>query len=837
MVDIEDLASFGNPFDDERPPGSGRNRSGKVAVNGAVNRGFSRTNGRLAADLGTGDSFDTRSLPQTTNQSDVSSSLNGEILTVDPQVPLPEVGGGRPAVKRRSKLATVRADGNGSRTDGDGNNSNNGLAQAGEAVDSGVRVSGTKPGSEVARIGDNEANGLDEHGDEIEHENAPTSVPGTQSIYIKTFGCSHNQSDSEYMAGQLAAFGYQLVEVPSEADLWIVNTCTVKNPSQSAMDTLVRKGRDLGKRLVLAGCVPQGDSGVAGSEGVSVVGVQQIDRVVEVVEETLKGNTVRLLSRNRALPALDLPKVRRNKWVEIVPISVGCLGACTYCKTKHARGHLGSYPVAVLLDRVRAAVAEGVREVWLSSEDTGAYGRDIGSNLPSLLSSLVSELPPDGRCMLRVGMTNPPYILEHLPEIAKILNHACVYKFLHLPVQSGSNSVLEGMRREYTVEEFCLVVDTLMGLVPGLEIATDIICGFPGETAADFEKTMDLIRKYKFAQVHISQFYPRPGTPAARMPKVPSGEVKQRSRALTALIESFTPYTGLLGTTQRVWITDVAADKTKLVGHTDSYVQVLVPPDDVALDQVPGGKAPNDTSAASVSSGDRVDQDEGTLGQSAGSGRAADSSKPTSGSASALLGSDLFVRISTVGRWSVIGVPISAPTKYHVLAAARSGVQTKAQQSKEKQQFEIEQLPPPPLQQQQQQQRQEPGVAGASVECCGGGSEGACACSGDASAAAAAEEDKCCHSGNSSCSCTGKGKAHSALAAAGPGEGDGHLGSEGLASEATSGGISDADKASQALGRGMGLVDGLLLAGIAVGALGIVVSLAWSLSIRYPYSR
>ncbi|CAI5467871.1 unnamed protein product [Closterium sp. Yama58-4] len=677
-----------------------------------------------------------------------------------------------------------------------------------------MRISKSEAVSETARIGDGAANALAEHGDGIhrEDEGAPASVPGTQSIYIKTFGCSHNQSDSEYMAGQLAAFGYQLVEVPSEADLWIINTCTVKNPSQSAMDTLIRKGRELSKRLVLAGCVPQGDSGVAEGEGVSVVGVQQIDRVVEVVEETLKGNTIRLLSRNRALPALDLPKVRRNKWVEIVPISVGCLGACTYCKTKHARGHLGSYPLPVLVDRVRAAVAEGVREIWLSSEDTGAYGRDIGSDLPSLLSALVASLPPDGRCMLRVGMTNPPYILEHLPEIAKILNHACVYKFLHLPVQSGSKSVLEGMRREYTVEEFCRVVDTLMSLVPGLEIATDIICGFPGETAADFEQTMDLIRKYKFAQVHISQFYPRPGTPAARMPKVPSAEVKQRSRALTALIESFTPYTNLLGTTQRVWITDVAADKTKLVGHTDSYVQVLVPPDDVALDKLPGGKLPDDTSAINVSSCDVVDQDVKALGQmSAANGRAAKANEPTNGGKSALLGSDLFVRITTVGRWSVIGVPVSAPQKYLPIAVGSSDIPNKAQQGKEQQQVGTELSPLSPLLQKQQQECQEPGMGKASDECCGGGSQGACACSGDNPAAVSAEEDKCCNMGSSSCS--------GVLAAAGVGE------------------VHSTAAVGRGAGMGVELVDRLLLAGIAVGALGIGVSLVWTVYIRYSNNR
>lgn len=402
-----------------------------------------------------------------------------------------------------------------------------------------------------------------------------SKIPGTQTIYMKTFGCSHNQSDSEYMAGQLSAFGYNMSENEDEADLWLINTCTVKSPSQSAMETLIAKCKSAKMPLVVAGCVPQGSRDLKELDGVSIVGVQQIDRVVEVVEETLKGHEVRLLTR-KTLPALDLPKVRKNKFVEILPINVGCLGACTYCKTKHARGHLGSYTVDSLVGRARTVIADGVREIWLSSEDTGAYGRDIGVSLPILLNSLVSKLPPDGSTMLRIGMTNPPYILEHLKEIAEVLRHPCVYSFLHVPVQSGSDSILSAMNREYTVSEFRTVVDTLIKLVPGMQIATDVICGFPGETDEDFEQTINLIKEYKFPQVHISQFYPRPGTPAARMKKVPSNIVKKRSRELTAIFESFTPYVGMEGKIERILITDIATDGTHLVGHTKGYIQVLM---------------------------------------------------------------------------------------------------------------------------------------------------------------------------------------------------------------------------------------------------------------------
>ncbi|KAJ8769904.1 hypothetical protein K2173_008986 [Erythroxylum novogranatense] len=400
-------------------------------------------------------------------------------------------------------------------------------------------------------------------------------VPGTQTIYIKTFGCSHNQSDSEYMAGQLSSFGYALSDNPEEADLWLINTCTVKSPSQSAMDTLITKGKSAKKPLVVAGCVPQGSRNLKELEGISIVGVQQIDRVVEVVEETLKGHEVRLLNR-KTLPALDLPKVRKNKFVEIIPINVGCLGACTYCKTKHARGHLGSYTIDSLVERVRTVVSDGVKEIWLSSEDTGAYGRDIGVNLPKLLNLIVAALPSDASTMLRIGMTNPPFILEHLNEIAEVLRHPCVYSFLHVPVQSGSDAILSAMNREYTVGQFRTVVDTLTDLVPGMQIATDIICGFPGETDEDFAQTVGLIEEYKLPQVHISQFYPRPGTPAARMKKVPSNIVKKRSRELTSVFEAFTPYTHMNGRVERIWITEIATDGIHLVGHTKGYIQVLV---------------------------------------------------------------------------------------------------------------------------------------------------------------------------------------------------------------------------------------------------------------------
>lgn len=406
-------------------------------------------------------------------------------------------------------------------------------------------------------------------------------VPGTQTIYVKTWGCTHNNSDSEYMAGQLAAYGYKLTEHKYAADLWLLNSCTVKSPAEEHFRNEIEAGRRMGKHVVLAGCVPQGAPKSSFLQGLSVIGVQQIDRVIEVVEETLKGNTVQFLKEKKQAgkkiggAKLSLPKVRRNPLIEIIAINTGCLNQCTYCKTKHARGELGSYPPEEIIERAKQAFDEGVCELWLTSEDTGTYGRDIGTSLPELLWKLVEVIPEN--CMMRIGMTNPPYILEHLEEMSKILKHPRVYSFLHLPVQSGSDQVLSDMKREYTRKDFEHVVNYLRERVPGLTIATDIICGFPTETEEDFEETMRLCEQYKFPSLFINQFFARRGTPAARMPKVPTQDVKRRTKRLSEFFQSYRPYDNKVGLVQNVLVTEISHDKKHYVGHNKFYEQVLVP--------------------------------------------------------------------------------------------------------------------------------------------------------------------------------------------------------------------------------------------------------------------
>lgn len=401
-------------------------------------------------------------------------------------------------------------------------------------------------------------------------------VPGTQTLYVKTFGCSHNFSDSEYMTGLLRSYGYRFTDRPEAADAWVINSCTVKDPSQASFVNLVRRGKESGVPVVVAGCVPQADRRLGALSGVSVVGVKQIDRIVEVVEQALNGVAVRLLGRGGDLPSLDLPKMRKNPLVEIIPLSTGCLGACTYCKTRHARGKLGSYPLRHIVDRAAAVAAEGVTEIWLSSEDTGAYGLDIGESLGGLLEAVLEALEPHPHCMVRLGMTNPPYVKAQIRRVCAALSHPQAFHFVHVPVQSGSDAVLLAMNREYTRADFEHVADALRAALPNVTVATDVICGFPGETEEHHRETLSLLRKYELAVTNISQFYPRPGTPAAKMKRVHTKVVKDRTREVTRFFEALRPYAYLRDAVIDVWIGHETSKDGRAVGHDRSYVKVLL---------------------------------------------------------------------------------------------------------------------------------------------------------------------------------------------------------------------------------------------------------------------
>jgi len=185
--------------------------------------------------------------------------------------------------------------------------------------------------------------------------------------------------------------------------------------------------------------------------------------------------------------------------------------------------------------------------------------------------------------MLKLGMTNPPYMLAHIDAVAEVMRRPNVFAFIHIPVQSGSDQVLRAMVREYTSEDFRRLVGGLRAAVPDLMVATDVICGFPTEAEEDHQLSLELVREFRFPVLNISQYYPRPGTAAARMKKLPGSVVKRRSTEMTQLFESYETHGALAGREERVWFSDTDARHGQTVGHTKGYAKVVVERNDELL--------------------------------------------------------------------------------------------------------------------------------------------------------------------------------------------------------------------------------------------------------------
>jgi threonylcarbamoyladenosine tRNA methylthiotransferase CDKAL1 len=398
-------------------------------------------------------------------------------------------------------------------------------------------------------------------------------------VFVKSFGCSTNQADGAVLAGCLARTGYELVESVSAADVVVYNTCAVKGPTEDRMIEAAKRIRE-GKKLVVVGCLPLINlrrlkeevrfDGVAGP----AVG----ERIVEIVKRVLGGERVFALEEGLGVnPKLSLPRVEGNPVVSVVPVSYGCLGSCAYCCVVFARGRLRSYAISEIVERVEVDVRRGFREVWLTAQDTACYGRDIGTDLAELLGS-VCKVHGDFR--IRVGMMTPNLVMDMLEDVVGVYHDEKIFKFLHLPVQSGDDAVLKRMRRFYSVADFKEIVDKFRASFPELTLATDVICGFPGEGAEAFERTLRLVEEVKPDVVNVSKFFARPGTLAAEMERdfVSSSEIKGRSTRAGALAkrmacERNTRWVGWKG---EVLIDEVGKVAGSWVGRNFAYKPVAV---------------------------------------------------------------------------------------------------------------------------------------------------------------------------------------------------------------------------------------------------------------------
>jgi threonylcarbamoyladenosine tRNA methylthiotransferase CDKAL1 len=336
---------------------------------------------------------------------------------------------------------------------------------------------------------------------------------------VLTFGCAMNQAESEIIGGLLAERGL------SDADVVVVNTCTVKSPTESKIVRLLRKLEAEGRRVVVAGCLPPARPSLPGEFPLfSFIGVNTGD-VVEAVEAAASGG--RLVRVEESDDKSSMPRKRLNPVVGILPIAQGCLGGCSYCQVRNVRGGLKSYGPKRLLAEARGMVASGAREIWVTGQDTGAYGLDIKTSLPELLGELSSL---DGDFRIRVGMMNPNHALSMLDELVEAFRSEKIYKFVHVPVQSGDDGVLQDMNRRYSANDYKTVVNAFAKL--DATVSTDVIVGYPTEGGEAFQNTVDLIRETKPDVLNSTRYWPRPGTEAAGLKQLPGSEVKRRSRII-----------------------------------------------------------------------------------------------------------------------------------------------------------------------------------------------------------------------------------------------------------------------------------------------------------------
>ena len=395
-------------------------------------------------------------------------------------------------------------------------------------------------------------------------------------VYIETYGCTMNQSDSDIMRGIIAK-NFELVYNVDEADVVIINSCGVVDFTERKILKRAESLKRQGKKVVMAGCLPRIATKKCLEVSDALVSPDNVHVIDLAVRSILKGEKPILIDRT-SIDKSEISCVKRRlreNAIAIVSIAEGCTGRCSFCATRFARGRLRSFKLESIVEEVRWCVENGFKEIQITSQDTGAYGLDKGRYmLPDLLRA-ISEIEGDFR--VRVGMMNPRHAFDMLDDLLNSFESEKIYKFIHVPVQSGDESVLRDMNRDHSVEDFVEVVRAFRRRFDDVMVSTDIIVGFPTETEEAFWKTYELIKDVEPDIVNITRFSKRPFTPAYKLKEIHGWIVKERSRKLTELARSI----GLkrnrrfIGKGLRVLITKNGKNGTKLA-RADSYRPVVV---------------------------------------------------------------------------------------------------------------------------------------------------------------------------------------------------------------------------------------------------------------------
>ena len=373
--------------------------------------------------------------------------------------------------------------------------------------------------------------------------------PRRGSYWITTFGCQMNKADSERMAGILEAMGYREAPAELEADLVLYNTCTIRDNAEQKVYSYLgrqaqRKRANPNLTLVVAGCVAQqeGESLLRRVPELDLVmGPQHANRLDTLLEQVEQGRQVVATEEHHILE--DITRARRDSqvcgWVNVI---YGCNERCTYCVVPSVRGREQSRLPQAIRQEMEDLADRGFREVTLLGQNIDAYGRDLPGITPEgrrahTLTDLLRDVHDvPGLARIRFATSHPRYFTDRLIEACAELPKVCEH--FHIPFQSGDDDVLRAMARGYTVARYRRILERIRQRMPDAAISADVIVAFPGESDAQFRRTLALVEEIGFDQVNTAAYSPRPGTPAADWPDQLSEEVKvERLQELNALVE------------------------------------------------------------------------------------------------------------------------------------------------------------------------------------------------------------------------------------------------------------------------------------------------------------
>lgn len=365
------------------------------------------------------------------------------------------------------------------------------------------------------------------------------------NFHLITYGCKLNQSDSEVMKALLLKAGFK-ESLQKEADFIIINTCGVVEKTERKILKQAVDFKKQNKKVILTGCLPcvalsTVEGAKQGLPADAILGPKDINLIVEALKSVSKGEKFAAFKGK----GFDKAKIKKSENADlknisaVVAISEGCLGACSYCATRLARQELNSFAIKNILSEIKTKLKSGFKEIQLTSQDLAIFGLDAKNHkqdLPKLMQ-LIADLPQDFR--VKLGMMNPGHTKKIFKSLLKELKANKFYKFLHIPLQSGSDDILKAMRRGYQADDFIKLAEQFRKKFPDSVLATDIIVGHPLETDKDFKKTAAIIKKIQPDVLHVFKFSKRKGTPDYRLKDMPDRIKKERSRILNKIFQDY----------------------------------------------------------------------------------------------------------------------------------------------------------------------------------------------------------------------------------------------------------------------------------------------------------